>query len=349
MMELLANLLGLQTVEPAFWMPLAAMALLFVLLAGALVFDGFDLGVGCLCVFAWQQQRTRMLALLSPWRDVNLWWVMLGFGLFLTVFPHAVRPMLGQLMLPLTLLALGTGLRSVSFAFYLRAPALLRPRCCAGVTLGAWMVVVAHGLLLAAFVMQFDDFPNSGWFVAFVVLGVIATYLLTGASWLIMREGEDGDLRRAAVRWARRAIRWAAAGAIGVCAVLGLGNPAVLARWTSGLSVGAVVALWLLLLACVVTIELALRHSRTDRASALPFALTLVLVLVVPGGLSYSVFPDLVLGEMTLWDGAASEATLRVVFGVWLAALALMLPFALWVYRGMLGVARPPQPPEYPR
>jgi len=345
MMATLATALGLEAYAPALWMPLACMALLCAMLIGAVVFDGFDLGVGCLCACAPAHLRARMLALLNPWRDANEYWLLLGLGLFLTAFPHAVRPVLGSLTLPLTLLALGTLLRSVSFECHLRAPATSRHAWQARLALGAWMVAISHGLLLAAFVIPFDTVSNRGWFSAFVALGVTAAYCLSGATWLVMREG--GLLRQHATRWARRAVRWAVAGAIGVCAVLGLTNPAVLLRWGGDLSWPVVTTLWLGMLMCVVTIEVTLKRRRGDRASALPFVLTLLMFLAVLGGLFYSVFPDFVLDAVTLWHGAASVATLRLVLSIFLVVLLVMAGFNLWVYRGMFGLSRPPQPPTY--
>jgi len=345
-----ASALGWAAYDPDFWMPLACMALLFVLLAGSVVFDGFDLGVGCLCAFAPAPCRTRMLALLSPWRDANAFWLPLGFGLFLAAFPHAVRPLFGDLALPLGLLALGTLLRSVSFSFYRRAPLALQAGFQAGFALGAWLVAAAHGLLLAAFILQFDTVAGGFWFTAFVMLGVIAAYGLSGATWLIMRAGQDSEakLRRIAIHWARHALRWAVAGAVGMSTVLGLVHPAVLARWGVGLPWSAVITLWFTLLASVVTIDMLLRHRRRDRAGPLPFMFTLLMLLAVLGSLFYSVFPDFMVGELTLWDGAAPSATLRVMYPALLVLLPVLLLFNLWVYRGMFGVSRPPQPPQYP-
>jgi len=343
MIATLSDALGLAAYDPALWMPLACMAALFLVLAGAIAFDGFDVGVGCLCVFAPASLRPRMLTLLNPGRDANQTWLLLGLGLFLTAFPHAVQPLLGSLTLPLALLALGTLLRSVSFAFHLRAPWAMRPAWQMGFAAGAWMVAAAHGLLLAAFVMPFDTFPSHGGFTAFVVLGVVAAYTLSGATWLIMRE--TGALRRCAIRWARRALRWAVAGAVGTCAVLGLANPAVLTRWGSGLPWQAIAALWLGMLASVVAIDVLLKRNRT--ATVLPFLLTLLMLLAVLGGLCYSVFPYFLLHDVTLWHAAASEASLRLALIAWLAALPVITGFHLWVYRGMFGVARPPQPSAY--
>jgi len=328
-----ADLLGYLSADPGFWLPLAGVALLAAVLVGAVVLDGFALGVACLTVCAPSRLRAPMRSVLNRWRDVHLVCLLWGFGLFLTAFPYAVHPMFAALALPLGLLALGTLLRGVALAYRLRAPRAHHVKLDWGIALGAWLVAVAQGLALSAFVLQFDDFPGSLWFTVFGVLGVVATYSLLGATWLIRYA--DAPLRARAVHWALYALRAAVAGAVGVCTVLGVLNPSVLARWWVGLPTFALVTLWTTLLLGVVAIEMVLR--RPPRATVIPFGLALSILLLVLGGLFYSVFPDLVPGNITLWDGAASVATLRVVLPAWALAIVVVLGLSAWNHRGGWG------------
>ena len=48
MIAALAASMGLSATDSAFWMPLLLMTLLLSLLLGAILFDGFDIGVGLL-------------------------------------------------------------------------------------------------------------------------------------------------------------------------------------------------------------------------------------------------------------------------------------------------------------
>ena len=52
MIAMLAASQGLSPEDPSFWMPLAFMGLLFVVIAAGMVLDGFDLGVGILLQLA---------------------------------------------------------------------------------------------------------------------------------------------------------------------------------------------------------------------------------------------------------------------------------------------------------
>jgi len=152
-----------------------------------------------------------------------------------------------------------------------------------------------------------------------------------------------------AVGWARRTLRWGAVGAVGVSVVLDFSNAGVFLKWGDGSHWLAVGLVWSTLLACFVLTEMTLQRmiSQSYRASALPYALVLVIVLIVLGGLAYSFFPYLVLDEITLWDAAAPVATLRLALSAVVIALPVALIFNLWVYWRMLGRSRPPSPPDF--
>ena len=89
MIAMLAASQGLSPEDPSFWMPLAFMGLLFVVIAAGMVLDGFDLGVGILLQLAPEHERGRMMSLLSPWRDANEFWLLLAA--FAGMLFHAAR------------------------------------------------------------------------------------------------------------------------------------------------------------------------------------------------------------------------------------------------------------------
>lgn len=349
MIDTLALALGLHPHDPEFWLPLVFMGLLFLVVLAGMVLDGFDIGVGCLSPFAPVHLRPRMLALLSPWRDANEFWLFLGMGLFMAAFPQAWGQIMGKLYLPVTLLAVGTLLRSVGYELRLRAPREQQSYWARLFGLGALLTAVSHGMLLAQIAMARQGDVGSLWFTAFAAACAVAAYCLLGASWLIMREG--GELRARAIFWGRRCVRWAAAGAVAVSVALALGSPGIFLKWSSGASQAAVAALWFGMLAAFVCIEICLQRmiNTSYRNTALPFVLTLLVFIMTFGGLSYSFFPYLVLDELTIWDAAAATESLELV----LVAVAVSLPIALVfnarVYWRMFGLSVPPEPPEFGR
>lgn len=348
MIDTLALALDLNPDAPDFWLPLAFMGLLFMVVLAGTVLDGFDIGVGCLSIFAPPSLRPRMLALLSPWRDANEFWLFLGMGLFMAAFPHAWGRLMSELYLPITLLAVGTMLRSVSFELRLRAPREQQPYWMRLFGVGALLTAASHGMLLAQIAMSYQGETGHLWFIGFTAICALAAYCLLGAAWLIMREG--GELRARAVFWGRRCVRWAAAGAVGVSVVLALGNPGIFLKWSGGASRAAVVGLWVGMLAAFICIEMCLQRmiNTSYRNTALPFVLTLLVFIMTLGGLGYSFFPYLVLDELTIWDAAAETNSLELVLAAVIVALPVALIFNIWVYRRMFGLSVPPAPPEPP-
>lgn len=343
--DTLVELLGFSAEDPAFWMPLVFIGLLFSIIVAAVVLDGFDIGVGCLTLFAPAQMRPRMLALLGPWRDANEFWLFLGLGVFIAAFPNAWGAVMGQLYAPLCLLALGVLLRTVAFEFRLRSPIGMQQRWIIAFGLGSLMTALSHGLLLARVVVAYRTGGGYLAYSLFVAACCLAAYCLLGATWLIMRE--QGAIRLLAVFWGRRAVRWTAAGAVAVSVVLAFANTGVFLKWSDGPQWTLVALLWLVLLLCFVTIELSLQRmvTHSDRMTLLPFSATLVTMLVVLGGLFYSFFPYLVLDDITIWDGSASVDSLRLILAAAVVAMPVALIFNIWVYWRMFGLSRPPEPP----
>ncbi|MGS1115627.1 cytochrome d ubiquinol oxidase subunit II [Castellaniella sp. UC4442_H9] len=348
MIESLAAVMGLGAQDPAFWMPLALMAVFFATVVAGVVLDGFDIGVGCVSLVAPRALRPRMLSLLAPWRDANEFWLFLAVGLFAGAFPYAWSQTLGRLYVPLSLLALGTLLRSVCFEWRLRAPAQRQRRWQLGFGAGSVLTAFSHGYLLARVSVAYESGSAYTGFALLMGACSVAGYSLLGATWLMMREA--GELRIRALHWARRTLRWSAVGAVGVAVVLDFSNAGVFLKWGDGEHWRAVGFVWGTLLLCFVLTEMTLQRlmNRSYRASAVPFVLVLLIFLVVLGGLAYSFFPYLVLDEVTLWDAAAPVATLRLALSATVVALPVALIFNLWVYWRMLGLSRPPRPPDFP-
>lgn len=347
MIDTLANALGMGAAEPAFWMPLVFMVLLYAIVVAGTLLDGFDIGVGCLALYAPNSLRNRMLSLLSPWRDANEFWLFLGLGLFLVAFPGAWSYVMGKLYVPLVMLGLGVTLRSVSFEMRVRAPEQQRSAWLLGFGLGSLLTALAHGALLAQVVVSYETDAGYWWFTALVAVCAVAAYSLLGAAWLIMREA--GELRARAVIWGRKSVRWCAVGAVAVSVTLAFSNSGVFLKWSQMLDWTRLALLWGVLLLCFVSIEMCLQRmiNSSFRTTALPFVLVLIIFLIMLGGLGYSFFPYIVLDDITLWDAAAPVEILRLAMAGTLIALPVALVFNIWVYWRMFGLSVAPQPPVF--
>ncbi len=347
MIDTLVKLLGISAHDPAFWMPLVFFVVLYTLLAACVMLDGFDIGVGCLALFASQRRRERMMGLLAPWRDANGYWLLLCLIVFLAAFPLAWFSLFGQLYAPLSLLGAGVALRMAAFEFRLRAPVAEQPFWSRAFGVGSCMTALAYGWLLAFLVVTVDEGVGFVVFSVFVTLCGFAAFCLLGASWLIMRQ--PGSLRVAAAVWGRLSVRWAAAGAVAISAALALGNPAVLLKWGGDMHWPMLLGMWMLLLVCLVALELVMRRlSRGRKAPAwLPFVLVRLICLAVLGGIGYSFFPYLVLDDLTVWDAFASLDVAPLLLSALIVASPVVIVFNTWVYWNMFGETRPPEPPPF--
>lgn len=347
MIDTLSGALGLGAHEASFWIPLVLAILLFLTTAAAVVLDGFDIGVGCLLPFASPSLRLHMVSLLSPWRDANEFWLFLGLGLLLSAFPHAWGAIMGALYMPLSLLGVGVLLRSASFELRLRSPLEWQPAWVAAFAVGSWLTAASHGFILARVVTAYaHGLPYTALAVFFSVCA-LAAYSLLGATWLIMRQA--GELRARAVMWARRTVRWVAAGGVAVSLVLGVLNTGVLLKWGNTSGWFPVVALWSVLLASFVFLEMLLQRmvNHSPPITVLPFILTVLILLLLLSGLAYSFFPYLILDDITVWDAVVSTPALRLVLFAAAVVVSVALVFNIWVYWGMFGASRPTQPPPF--
>lgn len=343
----LAAALGFAPTDPVFWLPLVFLLILFITILAGTILDGFDLGVGCLSLVAPEALRPRMMALLSPWRDANEFWLFLGVAVFAVAFPQGWAEVMAKLSFPLMLLALGVMTRSLCFELRLRAAAEAQPWWQLGFALGSVLTAFAHGFLLAKVIVNYETGTGYSWFFWFMGFCAVAAYVLLGAAWLVMRE--EGELRMRAVIWGRRAVRWFAAGVVAASVVLALANPGVLLKWSDGTPRLAVLSLWSVVLLSFVLIEMSLPRLATAsvRGTAWPFLLSLALFVAVLLGLAFSFFPFLILDQMTVWDAAADELTLRLLWKISLFALPFLVIFTFWVYWRMFGLSRPPTPPDF--
>ena len=340
MIDALSASLGLSAGNPAFWMPLLMMVLLFILIVGTALFDGFDIGVGVLVLLAPKQSRSQLMVVLSPLRDANGFWWLLALGLFLTAFPMAWGVVLGTLYVPMSLTMMGVMLRSVAFEFRIRAASDKRDRWIALFWLGSVLTALGHGALISQLVIGAKLEVPDLWFTGFIAVCAVAGYGLLGACWLVMRLQEA--LQLFAAHWARHAIRWAAAGMVAVSIALGLANPAIFYKWSSATNLGMAAPVWLLMLVCFVGIDMSLSRvvqPRYRHLVWLPFTLCLILFCAMLSGLTYSMFPFVVLDHLTLWDAAAAQGSLQLVLAATIVAVPIMVIFNLMTYRGLFGRA----------
>ncbi|KQV87365.1 cytochrome BD ubiquinol oxidase subunit II [Pelomonas sp. Root1237] len=327
------------------WMSFdAALPIVFMVLMGLsmliyVISDGYDLGVGMLMHRATDAEKDVMVASIGPFWDANETWLVLGVGILLIAFPKAHGLVLGELYLPVTLMLVGLTLRGVAFDFRVKAKDTHKRTWDRLFFAGSTLASVAQGWMLGRYVSGFGEGWNYPLFAGAIAIALPMAYVLMGAAWLIMKT--EGELQVRAVAWAR--IAWApmVGGLVLISMATPWVSPTVRERW---FALPEIIALLAIPMMTGVSLLAVLALLRTPQVRGplcwLPFAL-LVLVFVLGFlGLAYSIYPYVVLDQLTLWQAASSPEALKVILvGVCISVPAIIgyTVFSYRVFRGKAG------------
>jgi cytochrome d ubiquinol oxidase subunit II len=328
---------------PGGWLPLVFLAILGLAMLAYVVLDGYDLGVGILLRAASDGDKDTMVASIGPFWDANETWLVLGVGILLVAFPAAHGVILGALYLPVALMLVGLTLRGVAFDFRSKAGADLKPMWNRAFNAGSVLASLAQGYMLGQWV---TGFRSDGWahlFSALIAVCLLGAYMLLGAGWLIMKT--QGPLQLDAVRWARLNLGLTAVGVAAISAATPLISPAIFDRWFSlpYLVLLAPVPLATLLLFFIVDRSLRRLPTRlaqgNDYGDWVPFAGTVGIVMLAFYGLAYSLFPWLVVDQLTIWQAASSSESLWIIFVGACVVLPVIVGYTVLSYRVFHGKA----------
>jgi len=286
--------------------------LLYVLL------DGYDLGIGMLMPAASREEQELMVGSIAPFWDANETWLVLGIGLLLVAFPAAHGEILGALYLPVAAMLVGLMLRGVAFELRVKAQGWHRELWNWLFWAGSTLASFAQGLMLGRYVTGFSEGFGYWLFAAVVGASLCGGYVLLGATWLILRT--HGDLQKKSVEWTRWGLLWVAL-AMGLVSIgTPLVSETVRERWFDFPRTLALMVLPAATVAIGVWVWLVAAKSDSK-----PFGGAVAIFVLAFMGLAYSLFPYLILDEMTIWDAAADESALEFLA----VGVAIVLPFIL--------------------
>jgi cytochrome bd ubiquinol oxidase subunit II len=315
------------------------MALMGFSMLAYVVLDGYDLGVGLLLPRAGDAEKDRMIASIGPFWDANETWLVLGVGILLIAFPKAHGMILTALYLPVTLMLLGLILRGVAFDFRVKAQDSHKPLWNFAFFAGSGLAAAAQGWMLGRYITGLAE----GWpywlFAAAIALLLPAAYVLLGACWLIMKT--EGELQAKAVRWAKTA--W-------LPVVLGMGLISLATPVVSETVRGKWFAMpeFIALLPIPVVTLLALAGARAmlnshrvrGKVCWLPFVLVVMVFVLGALGLAYSLFPYVVMDQLTIWQAASATESLAVIAVGCAITVPTIVGYTVFAYRIFWGKAQ---------
>ena len=319
-------------------LPVIFMAVMGISMLIYVISDGYDLGVGLLMHRATPAEKDVLIASIGPFWDANETWLVLGIGILLVAFPKAHGLVLTQLYLPVTFMLIGLILRGVAFDFRVKAKAGAKPMWDRLFFAGSLLASLSQGWMLGRYISGFGEGWNYPVFAAAIALALPAAYTLLGAAWLIMKT--EGALQEKAVRWAKLAW-WPVV--IGIL-LISLATPwisqTVRERW---FELPAIIALMVIPL--TTGISLIVARVVLDKAIVkrelcwLPFVLMIAVFVLGFIGLAYSIYPYVVIDQLTLWQAASSPAALKaILIGVCISVPAIA-GYTVFSYRVFWGKA----------
>ncbi len=321
-------------------LPLIFLAVMGLALLAYVVLDGYDLGVGLLLPLASDDQKDTMIASIGPFWDANETWLVLGVGVLLVAFPHAHGLVLQALYLPVAIMLIGLILRGVAFDFRVKAPLQYKAFWNKAFFGGSLLASASQGWMLGSYITGFDPGSLGLAFSLGIAITLPAAYTLLGAGWLIMKT--EGALQERAVFWARRVLWPMGAALVGISAATPLVNPAVVAKWFSFPIVFALLPVPLMCAVAFFAVRWVVTRPSVVKAGYgwVVFAATVLIFVLAFFGLSYSIYPDIVIGRMTVWQAAIGTASLNVIFVGVAITLPVIVLYTAFMYKVFWGKAK---------
>jgi cytochrome d ubiquinol oxidase subunit II len=322
------------------FLPLFFMAVMGLSLLAYVILDGYDLGVGMLLPRGTDAQKDTMIASIGPFWDANETWLVLGIGVLLVAFPKAHGVVLQALYLPVAIMLIGLILRGVAFDFRAKAPLPYKPFWNRAFFVGSLTASAAQGWMLGSYITGFDN-SLLGWaFSLAIAITLPAAYVMLGAGWLIMKT--DGELKERAIHWARQALWPMAASLAAISLATPLVSEQVWDKWFTMPALFMLLPVPLMSVLALVAIHWVSNRPVVVNAGYgwLIFSNTVLIFVLAFFGLAYSVYPYVVIGQMTVYEAAAITQSLTVTFIGVAITLPVIIAYTIFMYKVFWGKAR---------
>ena len=322
-----------------YWLPVFfAGAMGFAMLI-YVILDGYDLGVGLLLPVANEEEKDIMIASIGPFWDANETWIVFGVGVLLIAFPKAHGLILTSLYLPVTLMLMGLILRGVSFDFRVKAQDSHKKMWNTLFFVGSLIAATSQGWMLGSYVTGLSNTTTSWLFSFLIALTLPTLYIMLAAAWLLMKT--EGALFQKAIGWAKKAILPMGLGLLLISIATPLVSTEIAEKWFSMPNIIILMPIPLTCLIFYVGIFWLLRHEKALNAGYawLIFAALVVICLLAAFGLAFSIFPEIVMGEMNIWEAASSVEALKVIFVGTIITLPAIIGYSIFIYKIFHGKA----------
>ncbi len=327
--------------------PLSLEVLWYLVIITALIFyavlDGFDLGVGCLHLFARDDKERRIfLNSIGPvWDGNEVWLVIVGGALF-AGFPEVFATTLSSFYDFVMLLLFGLIFRAVSIEFRSKHPSIRwRKNWDVAFSLASIVIAFGVGLVLGnivygiplgenkEFVGHFWDFLHP--YPILFGLTTVALFVMHGSIYLVMKT--EGSLHKYLRTWVKRSIAAFISCYVALTAATFLLTPHMTERMRQ------IPLLFIIPLAALLAILNIPRliHKQKDGWAFIFSCLSILLLLSLFG---IGSFPTMVRSSinpaeysLTISNSASSPLTLKVLMIIVIIGVPLVLAYGTYIYR----------------
>ncbi|MBQ3302276.1 MAG: cytochrome d ubiquinol oxidase subunit II [Eggerthellaceae bacterium] len=323
--------------------------LIFLLIAGYFVLDGFDLGAGVLMPFiaSDEQERCLIRRAIGPVWDGNEVWLLTAGGALFAAFAPAYATTFSGFYLAIMLVLFGLILRAVALEFASHDPAwsgLWNVCFVVGSLLPALLLGVAVGNIYAGIPMDaagnYTGIPLLGLVTPFTLLtGLLglSMFCSAGASWMALKAPATSAVRAKSVSLRRifqalSILLFFLVSAYGHFLIAPAMEPVLsIARWACAI----------LVVACLLC---ALLVGNTAKQDAAVFVLQSIAAVALTFLLATSMFPNLVVASagsvgqsITIATAASSDTALFAMTVIACIGVPLVLLYHVIVYRTFRG------------
>lgn len=323
--------------------------LIFLLIAGYFVLDGFDLGAGVLYPFIAKTDAEKELVRhsIGPVWDGNEVWLLTAGGALFAAFAPAYATTFSGFYLAIMLVLFGLILRGVSVEFASRDPEWAKVwNVCffIGSLLPALLFGVAVGNIYAGIPMDaagnYNGMPLFGLITPFTLLcGLLglAMFLAAGAAWIALKAPKATDLYERASR-ARFSCQVVAA--VLFVAISAYGHFLIQPDMVPELSA----VRWACAILFAVALAASIAFGRNGDRDLLAFVAQSVAAVALVFLLASSMFPNLVVASagsvgpsITVATAASSDTALGWMTGIACIGVPLVLVYHVIAYRVFSG------------
>jgi len=241
--------------------------------------------------------------------------------------------------LPVTFMLMGLILRGVAFDFRVKAGIEKKAMWNGFFFIGSLIASVCQGWMLGAYITGLKGDAVSLLFSALIAVTLPTLYIMLGSAWLLIKA--ENELFDKAVRWGKLAVLPTGLALLALSVATPVVSEVIADKW---FSLPNAIGLLPIPLSCTIAyVGMIWLLSRPDVLRSgyggLVFLALVVICLMASMGLAFSLYPDIIIGQLTIADAASSTASLQFTFVGTIIALPAIIGYTIFVYRVFQGKA----------